>query len=247
MTRRKSLSMSSEEFMKHVAINNIIITPATKGNPTTFTITCNQCKKQHTVKKRCNIIKGLNENFTPAKFFCSNKCSSLNNITAHSVSCLQCTKEFTKIHAYVIKFPNHFCSSSCAATYNNARRKTGYRRSKLEVYVEENLTKLYPDINFETNNRSATNYELDFYFPELNLAIEINGPCHYKQIYSEKQFQRIQKADKEKAQQCKNKGIQLFIIDVSKDSSPKKFLTQRFSEIENIMLSFAYPEGYAPS
>lgn len=239
--------MSNEDFMKHAAINNIIVTASTKGNSATFTITCHQCKSQHVIKKRCNIIKTLNEDFSPSKLFCSNKCSSLHFTTAHLVNCLQCTKQFTKVHSAVIKFPNHFCSSSCNAIYHNARKKTGYRRSKLEIYVEDNLSKLHPHIKFETNNRSATNYELDFYFPDLNLAIEINGPCHYKQIYSEKQFQRIQKADKEKAQLCQAKGINLFIIDVSKDSSPKKFLPKRFSEIENIILSFAYPEGYAPS
>lgn len=59
--------------------------------------------------------------------------------------------------------------------------------------------------------------ELDFYFPELGLAIEINGFLHYKAIFGVEKLERIQKLDTEKALRCKKAGIILHIIDVSNE------------------------------
>ncbi len=58
---------------------------------------------------------------------------------------------------------------------------------------------------------------MDFYFPDLNLAIEINGFLHFQPIYGREKLQRIQKTDKEKADKCLQAGIQLCIINVSKE------------------------------
>jgi CRISPR/Cas system-associated protein Cas10 (large subunit of type III CRISPR-Cas system) len=39
------------------------------------------------------------------------------------VNCKNCQKEFEKLNNQVIKHPNHFCSRSCSAIYNNKGRQ----------------------------------------------------------------------------------------------------------------------------
>ena len=50
--------------------------------------------------------------------------------------CTNCGKKFYKRPAEQKKTKNHFCSRSCAATYNNTHKKFGIRRSKLEKWLE---------------------------------------------------------------------------------------------------------------
>ena len=76
-----------------------------------------------------------------------------------------------------------FCNHSCAATYNITHKTVGTRRSKLEVWLESQLRELYPNLTLLPNDKTAINSELDFYFPELKLAFELNGIFHYEPIY----------------------------------------------------------------
>jgi hypothetical protein len=54
--------------------------------------------------------------------------------------------------------------------------------------------------------------ELDFYFPDIRLAIEINGIVHYEPIYGPKTFERIQNADQQKIIKTSELGIELIIV-----------------------------------
>lgn len=56
---------------------------------------------------------------------------------------------------------------------------------------------------------------MDFYFPTLRLAIELNGIFHYEPIYGEDKLEKIQSNDSQKAIRCNEKGIELCIIDSS--------------------------------
>lgn len=64
-------------------------------------------------------------------------------------TCTQCAKlikiQLTQLKHKSRKTSNCFCSQSCAATYNNTHKTVGIRRSKLEIYLEEQLPKLYPN------------------------------------------------------------------------------------------------------
>lgn len=57
-----------------------------------------------------------------------------------------------------------------------------------------------------------TNRIFDFYIPELNIAIEMNGEQHYKKnsIYN---YNRVSVSDKDKEKYCKNKNIKLYFIN----------------------------------
>lgn len=122
-----------------------------------------------------------------------------------------------------------FCDNSCAALYNNAHKTVGTRRSKLEVWLEAQLRTLYPNLTLLPNDKTAINSELDFYFPELNLAFELNGIFHYEPIYGPEKLASIQNNDHRKFAACIEKSIALCIIDSSrmvnfKESKAKVFL-----------------------
>lgn len=161
--------------------------------------------------------------------FCSTKCSGDYAFTQLTCNCKQCKKDFQRTKSRVEKGEDKFCSSSCAATYNNAHKTHGTRRSKLEKYLEEELTKLYPKLEIHFNRKDAINSELDIYIPSLSLAFELNGIFHYEPIYGQDKLDKIQNNDKRKFAACHDANISLCIIDASslkyfKPKNAKKYL-----------------------
>lgn len=122
-----------------------------------------------------------------------------------------------------------FCSQSCSAIYNNTHKTVGIRRSKLEAYIEENLNRIYPNLEIHFNRKDTINSELDIYIPSLKLAFELNGIVHYEPIFSEEKLKSIKNNDQRKFQACIERGIELCIIDTSsqkyfKEESSRKYL-----------------------
>ena len=126
--------------------------------------------------------------------------------------CQVCGTEYVRSRSQVARTPNKFCSKSCSVTWQNKHKTTGYRRSKLEKYLEEKIRKEFPALQFEANCRSVIDYELDFYFPTLKFAIEVNGITHYRPVYSEARFKRTKEIDAEKKLRCSELGITLYVI-----------------------------------
>ena len=146
---------------------------------------------------------------------CSKKCASNGKLPKQKVTCKQCNTEFLKIPSEIKKSSNYFCSQSCAATYNNTHKTKGTRVSKLEVWLSEELPKLYPDLKFHFNRKDAINSELDIYIPSLKLAFELNGIFHYEPIFGKEKLAQIENNDQRKFQACLENGIELCTIDVS--------------------------------
>lgn len=143
--------------------------------------------------------------------------------------CLNCGKSFDKYQNQVQRSPNHFCSRSCAATYNNTHKTKGIRRSKLEQWIEEQLNALYPDLEIHYNRKDAINAELDIYIPSMKLAFELNGIFHYEPIYGKDKLDQIQENDQRKHQSCYEAGIEICWIDSSglkyfKEANARKYL-----------------------
>jgi len=145
--------------------------------------------------------------------YCSRKCGFESKYTGSNILCEQCGQLCYKQARHIKIHKHHFCSSSCAATYHNSHKTTGYRRSKLEVWIESQLKEKYPTLPVDYNKTDAINAELDIYIPSLKLAFELNGIFHYEEIYGT--LESIQENDSRKFQKCIERGIGLCVIDVS--------------------------------
>ena len=187
---------------------------------------CYNCKKSFLVKKH-SIMYAIRGTRNYAKF-CSRKCKSESEKGLLVVNCKSCQKKFEKKPSEIKKTKNNFCSKSCAAKFNNTHKTYGTRRSKLEAYVEEQLTVLYPNLHIEYNGKEAINSELDIYIPSLKLAFELNGIFHYEPIFGEDKLSSIQNNDQRKFQACIENKISLCIIDTSTLKNFKKNKADKF-------------------
>lgn len=162
--------------------------------------------------------------------FCSPTCVSAGQSTAIFVECTQCNTKFKKVPSAIKKTKNHFCCQSCAAIYNNTHKTTGYRRSKLEIWIETELVRLYPNLPMVFNGETI-NSELDIYFPVLKLGVELNGVFHYEPIYGQEKLLQIANNDNRKFQACIERGIELCIIDTSQFTHFKLSKAHRYLKI----------------
>jgi len=160
--------------------------------------------------------------------YCSRRCSNKAKINHVFLPCEECGR-VSKKRAYDAKHNRHvFCSYHCHAKFKNRNKKHGTKRSNIEAYVEATIRSTFPALDLECNNTTVLEgLELDFYFPALKLAIELNGITHYEPIYGEDRLTRSQESDQRKMIRCYEKGIELAVIDVS----GAKYLTKKWKEI----------------
>lgn len=190
---------------------------------------CEYCGKTfYNVKKE--IRKVLNNHRGVKLKYCSTICSRKSKDTRIHINCKQCGQDIFREKREVNKNVNNFCSHSCSARYHNTHKTKGYRRSKLEIYIENELNILYPDLNIDYNKTNAINAELDIYIPSLKIAFELNGIYHYEPIFGKERLTKAQNNDERKFQACLENKIELCIIDTSqqkhfKEQSSKKFLS----------------------
>ena len=191
---------------------------------------CDYCKKIFFLTRH-EVLDSLNPKRHTKGKFCSIECVGLSKQQRTIMKCSNCQKEFSQTPSQIknSKSGNHFCSKSCAATYNNTHKTKGNRRSKLEVYLEEKLKNIYSKLKIDFNKTNAIDSELDIYIPSLKLAFELNGIFHYEPIYGQNKLDQVQNNDNRKFQACIEQGIELCIIDTShqkyfKESTSKKYL-----------------------
>ena len=178
---------------------------------------CIKCKTIYYRMKRYIINHVRDHNRYPTT--CSLNCKD----TAKTIlNCTYCNIQFEKQNSEIKRYKNHFCSKSCSTTYSNKNKTHGTRRSKLEKYLEEQLTILYPNLEILYSNKSIIGSELDIYVPSLKLAFEIQGIFHYEPIFGQEKLEQIQKNDLEKQTKCEQFGITLIPIDTQ--------LQKRFTE-----------------
>ena len=193
--------------------------------------TCGQVffKNKKTILASFNI----NNNKKLSVKYCSIKCSNLTKKTKQIVNCKNCDTIFEKTPTEIKKSKsgNHFCSQTCSATYNNKHKTTGTRRSKLEIWLEEQLIFLYPNIKIDFNKKDTIGSELDIYIPSLNIAFEINGIFHYEPIYGVNKLNQIQENDISKSKACHDSKIDLCIIDASQQTYVKPSTSQKYLDI----------------
>lgn len=72
--------------------------------------------------------------------------------------------------------------------------------SKMEHFLKDHLTKAGYEVILHVKGLIAnTNLEIDLYLPQLNVAIEVDGPAHFEPIWGVDSHQRHVRADAEKA------------------------------------------------
>jgi hypothetical protein len=166
--------------------------------------------------------------------FCSKSCSDKAHILRQDVECDQCHKVFTKRHDQIGKYPHNFCGLKCTTTYHNIHNTyvpTGKHRSKMELWLENQLITDYPNQKIMFNDRLTINAELDIYFPNLTLAFELNGIFHYEPIHGQEKLTATQTNDHRKFAACIEKGISLCVIDISMIKHFKPVRGLRFLKI----------------
>lgn len=75
--------------------------------------------------------------------------------------------------------------------------------SKTEVSLREALSKRFPDLVVEFNNRKKIGRELDLFFPQHNLAVEVNGVYYHSTEFKSKT------AHLDKLAACQDSNLQL--------------------------------------
>lgn len=175
-------------------------------------VKCQCCQSPFVVLKH-DIYKARKKISGCACKFCSKKCQHISMNKKIEVNCKQCQKTFKKEQKRIKE--NNFCSHSCSAIYNNSRKKFGIRQSKLEKWLEQELPQQYPNLEFHFARKDAINSELDIYIPQLKLAFELNGICHYEPIYGPDTLSKVKSNDNRKFQACLEHEIELCLINVS--------------------------------
>ncbi len=159
-------------------------------------INCKNCDK--TLYRPPSILEGKKN------IFCSKKCHDEFQDCKIEFKCDKCGTKANASPSLYNKSRHHFCSVGCCAKYK-------FKESFVESQFEDLVKKL--NIKYDRNNRSVVGpLELDFYFPEINYAVEINGSCHYKPIYGNKSLAGQKKRDRRKRKKCKELGIMLRIV-----------------------------------
>ncbi len=169
--------------------------------------------------------------------YCSIACCGTTKNTKINTNCEYCGKEISKNEAWFKITKHHFCSQSCAAKYRNAHKTSGFRRSKLEIYLESRLTELYPDLEILYNDRQTlgNGLELDIYVPSKKMAFELNGIFHIIPVFGQEKLDIIQDNDSLKLQKCQELNIILCVIDVSRE---KGFTEKRGQKYLDIIKNF---------
>lgn len=218
---------------------------------------CEYCEKIYSARRaevnRVLRFKKLQSNLDSLMTFqycsrlCANRAISIDEV--FTIECKNCGESVRKrmCDSRKSKTKNFFCNSSCAATFNNAHKTKGYRRSKLEVWLEASLISAYPNLEIHFNKKNAISSELDIYIPSLNLAIELNGIFHYKPIYGDKTFTKIKNNDVRKVQTCLQNKIKLFVINVSHYQHFKETCAKEVFSLINGIIIYEGKVGFEPT
>ena len=195
-------------------------------------LTCKHCFK---LFERDQKHITYRKKFNYGAVYCSNACGIRENYKGRvkEYPCGNCNipirrsiSQFNKSKIGIV-----FCSRSCSCSYHNSHKTNGYNRSKLEIWLESQLTTIYPNLDFKFNERETIGLELDIYLPSLKLAFELNGIFHFEAIFNEEKLAHTQRNDNHKFQACVKQNISLCVIDTSRQKNFKEKTSQQYLEI----------------
>lgn len=205
---------------------------------------CPTCKKEFMLKR--GIYKSLLRRFPNHNFYCSKICHNKSMDRGRGLiktfTCTHCGKSFLKPARHRRNNKFTFCNMYCRASYFARQRKIlGKQRSVLEQKIEEHIKHFFPFLAYVSNDRETLKgLELDFYFPDLKIAIEVNGPSHFKPIWSEESFRKTKRNDMIKRSYCKIAKIDIIyvtdILDRKNDNSFSIFFKNILPILSNLVV-----------
>ena len=206
----------AKKYKTHYCDNSCAVAKKTAG---TFTRECEVCGEKFKVK----------QNNKDSHRYCSHKCRGKSDQKRIEVPCMWCGNIVEKIPAHIKK--TTFCSCSCRAKHH-IRLRQGFRRSYGEKFLTDLIQKDFPSLTLLENKKNLlpSGLEIDIFVEDKNLAIELNGPCHYFNIYGEETLLNVQSRDAIKQTEIQKKGYQFIVLNISTSSDRKKL--EKFLETQ---------------
>lgn len=165
-------------------------------------------------------------------FYCNRECHANSLKKIINFPCHVCGVITEKRPWEINENNKYFCSKKCF--YSQLRAP----RSQLEIYLENKVKEYFPYLTMLCSDRTeCRNLELDFYFPDLKLAIELNGIFHYEPKFGEERLKIIQHNDKGKKYICYQKGIELHVIKSIENYAQKGIRERDWKIFKNILMS----------
>lgn len=129
---------------------------------------------------------------------------------------------------------------------NQAVRETSKTGSKLEKFILNGLVKNGYKTDFhKEQNLLNTKLQIDIFLPQLNTAIEIDGPSHFLPVWGEDSLARNIKYDNKKTGLLLGKGCVIIRVKQSHDfstSRAKKILSTILDLLEKIKNKYPEPD-----
>jgi very-short-patch-repair endonuclease len=116
-------------------------------------------------------------------------------------------------------------SDALAKEYARVEGRMARCKSKFEADMVLRLATLYPSLSFQANTRIVDGLEMDIYFPDLKLNIELDGPSHLVKTtrsFNSKRDVHLQK-----------KGIQVHRIDIRRRTT-----SSAMNDVVGVLSSF---------
>lgn len=103
---------------------------------------------------------------------------------------------------------------------NEAVRKSSKEGSKLEKFLLQKLLSSGYQVDFHKEQiLSNSKLQLDLFIPSINIAIEVDGPSHFENIWGDQALARNTKYDQKKEGLLIGKGVRLIRIKQDGDFS----------------------------
>jgi hypothetical protein len=198
---------------------------------------CESAFKNKRIKRNCkicNIEIEVSQCEIDTNFFCSYKCAGKAKRKGIEFNCHWCQKIILRTPSQIKKRKLIFCSCSCSSKHYQ-RINQGKRKSYAEIFLADLIKADFPQLTILDNNRQLipSGLEIDIFIEEFKIAIELNGPCHYFNIYGEATLKKVQTNDAIKHAEIQQAGYPFIILDISTINDYKKLEKFLLIQYEN--------------